>query len=252
MVAIYSTFLQRAFDQILHDVCLPNLPVVFAVDRAGIVGEDGKTHQGVFDIGYFGLMPNMTLLAPRDAGALARMLRDAPSLGGPVAIRYPRSAAAYTESVIGDITVPEVVRQGCDVVMVAVGSMVGPALEAAGIVGEWGISAGVIDPKVAAPVNCRAILELARGVRHFVTVEEHVVANGFGQSFASSLKVSGVSHARVHILALPSQFIPHGDRSAVLASHGLNAGGIAEACRELVNGDASGQAVAIEVTSNPQ
>ena len=235
VVAIYSTFLQRAFDQIVHDVCLPNLPVVFAVDRAGIVGEDGKTHQGIFDIGYFGVIPNMTVLAPRDATMLRHMLLDSSSFDGPVAIRYPRSVADCGSTSGADITTPEVLREGSDVTIVALGTMVGPALEAAQLAEQSGLRVGVIDPKLAAPVQTSEIVSLA-GSRRFLTVEEHVLAKGFGESFSAALAADGIEGAEVYALALPTEFVPHGSRSALLSQYGLDAPGIAEACRAIVHG----------------
>ena len=235
VVAIYSTFLQRAFDQIVHDVCLPNLPVVFALDRAGIVGEDGKTHQGIFDIGYLGVMPNMTVLAPRDGEMLRRMLLDVAAVNGPVAIRYPRCASDLLDIPSGDITTPEVLREGADVTIVAVGTMVGPALEAATRAADQGIDVGVIDPKVAAPVKAREVASLSVSGR-FLTVEDHVLSNGFGRSFAAELAGCGVSGAEVHVLALPTEFIPHGSRSELLSRYGLDPQGIAEACWAIAHG----------------
>jgi len=239
IVAIYSTFLQRAFDQIVHDVCLPRLPVVFAVDRAGVVGEDGKTHQGIFDIGYLGLMPNMTVLAPRDAATLRHMLRAALELYSPVAVRYPRAvtrSCVAAETGPSEVTRPQLLCAGEDVTIVAIGSMVAPALEAARLAAEMGISVGVVDARVAAPVNWGAIRALTRQTTRYLTVEEHVRSRGFGESFASACCRADCNDASVHVLALPNEFVPHGRRSLLLSHYALDAPGIARECIEMAKG----------------
>jgi len=240
IVAIYSTFLQRAFDQLVHDVCLPRLPVVFAVDRAGIVGEDGKTHQGLFDIGYLGLMPSMTVLAPRDAATLRKMLMASLDFDSPVAVRYPRSTAEECVALLAegsDVTAPQLLREGDDITVVAVGSMVAPSLKAARLASDRGVSVGVIDASVAAPANWNAIRALSFETTRYLTVEEHVRSKGFGESFTSACCRAGCNDALVHVLALPDEFVPHGRRSLLLSHYGLDAPGIARTCIEIVEGE---------------
>jgi len=234
VVAIYSTFLQRSFDQIVHDVCLPNLPVVFAVDRAGIVGEDGKTHQGIFDLAYLGLMPNMTVLAPRDGERLSAMLRYALTCDGPVALRYPRARipdAPFTRyGVSARYPTAEVLRDGHDLLIVAVGSMVAPALEAAERLCESGIEAGVMDACLAHPIDRGALIAEASRYRAVVTVEEHVLSGGFGSAVASALSDAGIRDVRVLRIAVPDRFVPHGPRDRLLADFGLDAASLEGAC----------------------
>jgi len=232
VVAIYSTFLQRGFDQMLHDVCLPRLPVVFALDRAGLVGEDGRTHHGVFDLAYLGLMPGMTVLAPRDGLRLSRMLRWALDAGGPVAVRYPRCAAAEVEGSGGERFEgrAEVLCEGDDVLLLALGSMVGPALEAAGRLRRDGVNAAVVDACLARPLDAKTILAQARGHSVVVTVEEHVLSGGFGAAVTTMLHEGGLGQVRVARLALPDEFVSHGSRDVLLRESGLDAAGIARAC----------------------
>ena len=198
VVAIYSTFLQRSFDQLVHDVCLPGLPVVFAVDRAGIVGEDGKTHQGIFDLAYLSLMPGMTVLAPRDGAHLSMMLRYALTCDGPVALRYPRAHVA--DATPGTLGAPlerptaEMLREGRDLLIVALGSMVSPSLEAADGLRESGIEVGVMDAGIAHPVDAAVLVEQASKYRMLVTVEEHVLSGGFGAAVSAALHDAGLDH----------------------------------------------------------
>lgn len=246
VVAIYSTFLQRAFDQIVHDVCLPSLPVVFAVDRSGVVGEDGKTHQGVFDLAYLGPMPNMKVLAPRDGQQLDIMMRIALDRSGPVAIRYPRAllpvviegAGVCNESADG----AEVLREGSDLLIVAIGSMVMPSLEAAERLSFEGIDAAVIDAKSASPPDRDVICAEARKVGIVLTVEEHVRTGGFGSAVLAVLNDEGLHAIHVQHLALPDEFLVHGDRRHLLALHRLDAAGIAAECRDVLAGIYAGDA----------
>jgi 1-deoxy-D-xylulose-5-phosphate synthase len=227
VVAIYSTFLQRAFDQIIHDICLPRLPVVFAVDRAGIVGEDGKTHQGIFDIAYLGMVPNMVVRAPRDGPRLAAMLRESLSSDGPAAIRYPRARVPESVSSVARggaaVSPAEVLREGRQVLVVAVGSMVQPALEAADALLEAGMPVGVIDPGVVHPVDSRALCEAVSHYQAVVTVEEHVLSGGFGAAVAAALQDGGLAHVGVTRCGVPDVFVPHGPRERLLADLGLDA-----------------------------
>lgn len=232
IVAIYSTFLQRAFDQIIHDICLQRLPVVFAIDRAGLVGEDGPTHHGAFDLAYLRLVPELALMAPRDLTELAAMLRLALSHDGPVAIRYPRGKGANPPGDLPDPTAfgrAELIRSGDDVGLVAIGSMVAVALEAAQLLERDGISAAVLDARFAKPLDAGAIRALAERTGCLVTIEEGTISGGFGSAVLELLAAQGLGSAAVKCLGIPDAYVEHGPRRALLESLGLSATGIARA-----------------------
>lgn len=236
VVAIYSTFLQRAYDQVLHDVCLQDLPVFFAVDRAGIVGEDGETHQGLFDLAYLRHIPGMNIIVPRNEDQLQHAVVTALNYPGPVAVRYPRGKG---EGVPLSKPRPlafgkgEVLREGHDVIILALGPMVRPALEAAEALAEVGLHAGVIDPVFVKPLDADLILTAAKKARHgLVTVEEHVLAGGFGSAVLELLSDHGIN-VPVKMLGVKDRFVEHGAREILLEVNGLTAGHVAKACREL-------------------
>ncbi len=239
VVAIYSTFLQRAYDQVLHDVCLQGLPVTFVLDRAGLVGADGPTHQGVYDLAYLRSMPGMTVMAPKDENELQHMLKTALDLGAPAAIRYPRGAAqgvtVEKEPHRLEVGRAELLREGRDVVILAIGSMVRPALEAAGLLAGEGVEAAVVNARFVSPLDEGLFLRLARESGSVVTVEEHVASGGFGGAVAELLSDAGLSLGAVRLsrLALPDDPITHGDAGRLLARSGLDAAGIAAAAKEL-------------------
>jgi 1-deoxy-D-xylulose-5-phosphate synthase len=239
VVAIYSTFLQRAFDQILHDICLPRLPVVFAVDRAGIVGEDGKTHQGIFDLAYLGLMPNMTVLAPKDGPTLCAMLCHALTCDGPVAVRYPRARVPAPLTTPNSVNcmypAGQMLRDGRDLLVIAVGSMTTIALEAAGVLHESGIDIGVMDAGIVHPVDDGALCAAVSGYASVITVEEHVLSGGFGSAVAAALQDGGLHHISVTRLGVPDCFIPHGPRDRLLADVGLDVRSIQSACEAVLS-----------------
>lgn len=232
VVTIYSTFLQRAFDHIVHDVALQNLKVVFAVDRAGVVGQDGPTHHGCLDMCYLRAIPGLTLMAPKDEHELRDMLYTAVTVcKGPVAVRFPRS-----EGVGGDTSSPfreielgraEVMRGGDDVAVCAVGSMVGPCLEAAGLLEERGVKAGVINARFVKPIDGGTIREAAEKTGRIVTVEEGSLAGGFGSAVMEALEEGGVD-AKVKRLGIPDEFVEHGSRAVLLEDIGLTGKKIAE------------------------
>jgi 1-deoxy-D-xylulose-5-phosphate synthase len=243
VVAIYSTFLQRGFDQIIHDVALQNLHVVFAVDRAGLVGQDGPTHHGSFDISYARLVPNVKIMAPADEGDLVSMLHAALDAEGPCFIRYPRGAvpgpavrspAMRLEIGRGAYAVEAAGRP--DVVLIAVGSMVSPAIGAAGLLKSGGISASVINARFVKPLDADLIASAASVAWAAVTVEENALAGGFGSAVMEMLSERGAMPAKFARLGIPDRFIPHGDRRTLLASLGLDQDGIANAARALVTG----------------
>ena len=232
IVAIYSTFLQRALDQVIHDVCLQDLPVVFAIDRSGIVGEDGKTHQGTFDISYLTLIPNLIVSAPKDENELQHLLYTAVKSGHPMAIRYPRNSGLGVELDTELHSIPigkgEIVRHGEDVAVLAIGAMVAPALEAAQELASNGIEATVVNVRFAKPLDSELIINLANHIKRVVTVEENVLSGGFGSSLISLLQQSGVSNTQVKSVGLPDEFVEQGAQSILRAKYGLDAKGIAQ------------------------
>ncbi|MEJ5366633.1 MAG: 1-deoxy-D-xylulose-5-phosphate synthase [Desulfosoma sp.] len=236
VVAIYSTFLQRAYDQIVHDVCLQNLPVVFAMDRGGLVGEDGPTHHGVFDLSYLRHIPNMVVMAPKDENELRRMLKTALQHKGPIALRYPRGQGVGvaldphpTELPIGR---GELLREGDDAVLVAVGASVIEALAAAEILAREGIEAAVINARFVKPLDVDLIGRWAQRTPLMVTVEENVRQGGFGSAVAEALSEEGLMPRRLVRLGVPDVFVPHGSLRQLRKELGLDGEGIARSVRE--------------------
>jgi 1-deoxy-D-xylulose-5-phosphate synthase len=230
VVAIYSTFLQRSFDQIIHDVCLQDLPVVLAVDRGGIVGDDGKTHQGTFDIAYLSLIPNIIVAAPRDENELQHMLYTAVKSGLPFAVRYPRSAGLGVplDKTLSEMPIGrgEVIRYGADAAIIALGSMVAPAREAAEKLAARGIEATVVNARFAKPLDAPLIKDLAGSIKRLVTVEENVLSGGFGSGVLRLLQESGLSGIQVKNIGIPDRFIEHGTQGLLREKYGLDAEGI--------------------------
>jgi 1-deoxy-D-xylulose-5-phosphate synthase len=234
--AIYSSFLQRAYDQVFHDVCLQNLPVVFAIDRAGVVGSDGPTHHGVFDLSYLRIFPNMTVMAPKDENELQHMLKTALSLDGPAAVRYPRGDG-YGVPLDQDLApLPlgrgEVIRRGDAGALVAVGTMVRPALEAAELLAHEGISLTVVNARFVKPLDRELLLELAGRVPLLVTVEENALTGGFGSAVLELLEEEGVNGCRLRRLGYPDRYIEQGEQGYLRSQHGLDAAGIAASVRK--------------------
>ena len=232
VVAIYSTFLQRGYDQIIHDVCMQNLPVIFALDRAGIVGEDGPTHHGAFDLSYLRHFPNMTIMAPKDAPELAGMLQKALDIAGPVAIRYPRGAAPGAKRVPpSEISfgVAETLRDGMDVAVVAAGTMSNDAMEAARQLELDGIDVRVINARFIKPIDEQTILAAAADCGGLVIAEENVKCGGFSSAVIELLVKNDALNLPVEIVGLPDAFIPHGKAGRLRADYGLNCEGIINA-----------------------
>lgn len=228
VVAIYSTFLQRAYDQVLHDVCLGSLPVTFAIDRAGIVGKDGETHQGIFDLSYLSHIPNLTLMAPRSAEELRSMLRFAVSCDYPTAVRYPRGVAEdFPELPMAQIEQgkAELLYHGRDVVFAAVGTTVTLALSLRERLSVYGIEAGVLNVRFISPMDTAQIAELARQAKLFVTIEENVKAGGFGEKTAVFLAEQGIG-TKHKIAALSDCFIEQGEQEQLRNQYGLSEEGI--------------------------
>ncbi|MDP2663328.1 MAG: transketolase C-terminal domain-containing protein, partial [Dehalococcoidia bacterium] len=201
VVAIYSTFLQRAFDQVIHDVCLQDLPVVFAIDRGGIVGDDGKTHQGTFDLAYLSLIPNMIVAAPKDENELQHLLCTAVNTAHPMAIRYPRDRGLGVPLDTELHTLPigkgEILREGADVAILAIGATVAPALEAARELASNGIDATVVNARFAKPLDAGLITDLARRVGRLVTVEDNTLSGGFGSRVVALMAKAGLGEIPV-------------------------------------------------------
>jgi 1-deoxy-D-xylulose-5-phosphate synthase len=238
VVAIYSTFLQRGYDQIIHDVCLQDLPVVFALDRAGIVGDDGATHQGLYDLAFLRTVPNITLLAPRDENDLQHCLKTALAGRGPCAIRYPRGPGLGVpidqELQVFPLGVAEPLRDGTDVALVALGSMVGPALGAAERLAARGVSAAVVNARFAKPLDGDLLEDLARRTGRLVTIEEHALAGGFGSAVLELLQDRGLTRVHVKRLGIPDLLVEQATPFAVRARFGLSVEGIQSAAEALV------------------
>ncbi|NLL49573.1 MAG: 1-deoxy-D-xylulose-5-phosphate synthase [Firmicutes bacterium] len=236
VVALYSTFLQRGYDQVIHDLALQNLPVVIAVDRAGVVGDDGPTHHGVFDISFLRTVPNMTLLAPASGSELVAMLTWALKQNGPVAIRYPRASAGLEQiepSFEPEQPVPSItVRSGHDAVIMAVGPMVEVALEAAGLL-EPEYSISVVNVRSLKPLD-RSLLRIARGKKAVLTLEDHVLSGGFGSSILELLREE--TSVKVECLGYPDTFIPQGSIGRLHAEYGLSAENVVQTVRRLLAG----------------
>lgn len=238
VVALYSTFAQRAYDQLLHDVCLQNLPVVLAIDRAGLVGEDGPTHHGVFDFSYCRLIPNLVDMAPKDENELRHMLYSALSYACPVALRYPRGSGV---GVAMDDTLErlpigkgEVLREGKDVMMLAIGTMVHTAQRTAELLEQDGIDAGVINLRFAKPLDRKLILDVAKKYPYLVTIEENALAGGVGSAILELLNDAGLYDVKMLRLGIPDRFIEHGNRSLLLADLGLDEETITEQVKRFV------------------
>jgi 1-deoxy-D-xylulose-5-phosphate synthase len=230
VVAIYSTFLQRAFDQIIHDVCLQDLPVVFAIDRGGIVGDDGKTHQGTFDISYLTLIPNLIVAVPKDENELQHLLYTALNAGHPMAVRYPRGSGLGVEldADFHEITIgkAEILRYGEDGAILALGATVTPSLKAAESLSEKGIEVTVVNTRFAKPLDAELITYLARRVKRMITVEENSLSGGFGSSVLKLLQEEAICDIQVKNIGIPDEFVEQGTQAILRAKYHLDAEGI--------------------------
>jgi 1-deoxy-D-xylulose-5-phosphate synthase len=241
VVAIYSTFLQRAYDEIIHDVCLQNLHVIFILDRAGIVGDDGPTHNGMFDLSYLRHIPNIVVMAPKDGKELQYMLKLALKHKGPVAIRFPRGRIPYNsdsafisyEFGIGEA---EILKDGKDVALISIGSMVYPSLKAAQRLEGEGISAMVINSRFVKPLDSNLIINVANKIPIIVTVEENVLLGGFGSAVLELINDAGLGNIRVKRIGIPDEFVEQGDREQLLSFYGIDEDGIYNTVINLVKG----------------
>lgn len=235
VIALYSTFAQRAYDQLIHDVCLQNLPVTLCLDRAGLVGEDGPTHHGVFDLSYLRQMPNMCVMAPKDEEELRHMLATAIALPGPAAVRYPRGAGlgvALTDSFEKlPVGKAEVLQEKGEIAFLAVGTMVEHAKAAAAILAEEGIEAAVVNMRFIKPLDTALIDAMAKTKKLIITAEENVLAGGFGSAVAEYLADSGQQVPLVRF-GIPDRFIEQGTRKELLSLCGLQPEQMAERVRE--------------------
>lgn len=211
--AVYSSFLQRAFDQILHDVCIQNLHVIFAIDRAGLVGSDGETHQGIFDISYLSVIPNMTIMAPKNKWELSDMMKFAVAYDGLIALRYPRGTAYDGLKEIRqpiELAKSELIQKGSTVAIMALGSMVKTAVDVVKLLEADGISATLINARFAMPFDKEAIKELPAEHSLLVTMEENVQSGGFGEHVTEYVKTNGIA-LEVLTVALPDCYVEHGN-----------------------------------------
>ncbi len=244
VVAIYSTFLQRGYDQVLHDVCIDHLPVIFALDRGGIVGEDGPTHHGLFDYAYLRAMPNMTIMAPMDENELVRMMKTAVAHTGPISLRYPRGngqgVSVDFDAPAVDIGKAKTIRQGEDLLIIGIGRSVNDAVEAADALSVKGIHATVVNARFVKPLDKNLIVSLAGRIKKVITVEEHVLPGGFGSAVLELISdanmeqdLDGIRTIRVGIR---DEFVEHGSQKELRRDYGIDSKAIVDAalklCRE--------------------
>jgi 1-deoxy-D-xylulose-5-phosphate synthase len=230
VVAIYSTFLQRSYDEIIHDVCLQNLPVVFAIDRGGIVGEDGPTHNGVFDLSFLRHIPGLTVMAPKDGDELKAMFRFAFSHDGPVAIRYPRGKVADIAPCAPiEMGRAETLANGTDLAIIAIGNMVEPSLEAAERLKAEGVSASVINMRFIKPLDEKLLKEIAANHSAILTVEENMLQGGFGSAIAEFLISQGLMQGVAFAChGIPDEYVEQGKPDILRKLYGLDTDGITE------------------------
>jgi 1-deoxy-D-xylulose-5-phosphate synthase len=236
VAAIYSTFLQRAFDQIIHDVCAQNLHVVFALDRAGLVGNDGRTHQGVFDLGYLRMIPNMVVMAPKDEDELRHMLFTAVQYTGPIALRYPRGAGygVSLDTPLHHLAIgtAEVLRRGKDAAVIAIGTTVPLAVHAADLLAADGVECTVVNARFVKPLDEAMLAELAQTFTQVLTVEENAVAGGFGSAVAEGFERVNAPQVTVHRLGIPDRFVDHATQGQQREMLQLTADGIVREIRQ--------------------
>ncbi len=256
VVAIYSTFIQRAYDQVIHDVCMQDLHVVFAMDRAGIVGEDGPTQHGVFDIGFMRMIPNMRVMAPKDENELRHMLYTAVYMDGPVSLRYPRGKgvgvsmdAKLKKLEIGkaELLSPATLElaEQHDCTILAYGSTVTQAEQAAKELAAEGISAAVVNARWAKPLDEEMIIRLAQGTRRLVTIEDHVVAGGFGSAVLELLESRGIHNIDVRLIGCPDKPVEHGAPSILKELYGITSSHLKDVVRDMVRSTSKGDVLAL-------
>jgi 1-deoxy-D-xylulose-5-phosphate synthase len=256
VVAIYSTFMQRAYDQVIHDVCMQDLHVVFAMDRAGIVGEDGPTQHGVFDIGFMRIIPNMRVMAPKDENELRHMLYTAIYMDGPVSLRYPRGKGVGVSmdaelqkleigkaELLSPATLELAEQQDCAIL--AYGSTVAQAEQAAKELAAEGISAAVVNARWAKPLDEEMITRLAQGTRRLVTIEDHVVAGGFGSAVLELLESHSIHDIDVRLIGCPDKPVEHGAPSILKELYGITSSHLKDVVRDMVRATSKGDILAL-------
>ena len=238
VAAIYSTFLQRAYDQVVHDICLMDLPVTFAIDRAGIVGADGPTHHGLYDVAYLRALPNMVVMAPKDENELQHMLYTAINTPHPTALRYPRGSGYGVplddQFEMLEIGKAEMLQQGRDCCILALGNMVIPALKAAQQLANEGISTSVVNARFVKPLDEALIASLASEMPTLVTIEEAALMGGFGSAVIELLEARGLRDCKVLRIGVPDRIIPHGNPKLLHAKYGLDSDGIYQRVRSFI------------------
>ena len=238
VVTVYSTFLQRAYDEIIHDVCIQDLPVIFAIDRAGIVGEDGPTHQGLFDISFLRNIPNLMIMAPADLVELRMMLMAALRHEGPSAIRYPRGKAFIGQTASHDIEIrpgkSEIILEGKDIAIIGVGNTVAASLKAAELLKGDGVEAYVVNARFIKPLDDELIISLCGRTKKIIIVEENVLAGGFGSAVLECLSDSGITDVAVMRIGIDDEFVEHGSQRRLREKYGLDEQGIYRAALEFI------------------
>lgn len=238
VVAIYSTFLQRAFDQIIHDVCIEKLPVVFAIDRGGIVGEDGPTHHGLFDISYLKAIPGMVIMAPKDENELRSMLKTAVDHPGPIALRYPRGrgTGVLLDEIIEPIPIGkgEILADGDDILILGIGRTVNDAMAAREELLKENISTAVINARFVKPIDAELIVSYAQKVKNIITIEDHMKNGGFGSAVIECLCDNGITDVRVIRLGIDDVFVEHGTQKELREKYGISVSDIIRSARSLL------------------
>jgi 1-deoxy-D-xylulose-5-phosphate synthase len=238
VVAMYSTFLQRAYDQVVHDVATQNLPVAFCIDRGGLVAEDGTTHHGAFDYAYLRHMPNMVVMAPKDENELQHMVKTSVGYDGPAAVRYPRGVSLGVAMDREPVSLPigkgEMLAEGTDVAIVAVGAPVWQAAQAAKRLRREGVSTAVVNARFVKPLDAELIAAVAKQVKYLVTIEEGTRMGGFGSAVLELLSEKGVTHLATKVIGLPDWFIEQGPQDLLREKYGLTAEGIYQSVKELL------------------
>lgn len=238
VIAIYSTFLQRAYDEIVHDVCLQNLPVVFAIDRAGIVGEDGPTHNGLFDLSYLRHIPNLVIMAPKDAFELRAMLELALQHNGPSAIRYPRgkvsSSTRYPSCAPFNIGEAEILKYGEEIAVIALGNTVYPALSASERLEREGISVMVVNARFIKPLDRNLLISITSRIKKIIVVEENTITGGFGSAVLEFLNDMEIPNVKIRRFGIPDKFIPQGQQDELRKKYRLDEEGIYQAALSIL------------------
>lgn len=238
VVAMYATFLQRAYDQVVHDVATQNLPVTFCIDRGGLVAEDGTTHHGAFDYAYLRHVPNMVVMAPKDENELQHMVKTCLEFNGPISVRYPRGVSLGVKMDPVPRALPigkgELLKAGTDVAIIAIGVSVWQAIEAAGRLDKEGISTAVVNGRFVKPFDQELVVDVAKGVRYVVTVEEGCRIGGFGSAVLETLSDAGVTDVKTKVLGLPDWYIEQGPQDLLRERYGLTAEGIYQSVKELI------------------